>query len=104
MAEKATGKRTEDAQGAVFVDIPDEVPVEEYARYWLPGWLYDVLKWVGLLGIPGFAAIYTGLASVWGWPAAGEVAQTATIVSAGVGVLLGAAEATKKAGTGNGAA
>ena len=44
MAEKVTEKSTEDAQGAVFVDIPDEVPVEEYAKYWLPGWLYDVLK------------------------------------------------------------
>ncbi len=60
------------------VDIPDEVPVKEYARYWLPGWLYDVLKWFGLLAIPACAAIYTGLASVWGWPAAGEVAQTAS--------------------------
>lgn len=78
------------------VDIPDEVPVEEYARYWLPGGVYDVLKWFGLLAIPACAAIYTGLASVWGWPAAGEVAQTATIVSTGIGVLLGAAEATKK--------
>lgn len=98
MAEKATGKRTEDAQGAVFVDIPDEVPVEDYARYWLPGWLYDVLKWVGLLGIPAAAAIYTGLASVWGLPYAGEAAQTATIISTGIGALLGAAEATKKRG------
>lgn len=88
----------------IMPDIPDEVPVKEYAKYWLPGWIYDVLKWVGLLAIPSCAAIYTGLASVWGWPAAGEVAQTATIVSTGIGVLLGAAEATKKAGTGNGAA
>lgn len=88
----------------IMPDIPDEVPVKEYAKYWLPGWLYDVLKWVGLLAIPACAAIYTGLASVWGWPAAGEVAQTATIVSTGIGVLLGAAEATKKTGTGNGVA
>ena len=80
----------------IMPDIPDEVPVKEYAKYWLPGWIYDVLKWVGLLAIPACAAIYTGLASVWGWPAAGEVAQTATIVSTGIGVLLGAAEATKK--------
>lgn len=98
MAEKVTGKRTEDAQGAVFVDIPDDVPVEGYAKCWLPGWLYDVLKWLGLLAIPAAAAIYTGLASVWGWPNAGEVAQTAAIVSTGIGVLLGAAEATKKRG------
>lgn len=82
----------------IMPDIPDEVPVEEYARYWLPGWLYDVLKWVGLLGIPAAAAIYTGLASVWGLPYAGEAAQTATIISTGIGALLGAAEATKKRG------
>lgn len=86
----------EEAGAAEPIDIPDDVPVEGYAKYWLPGWLYDVLKWVGLLAIPAAAAIYTGLASVWGWPNAGEVAQTATIVSTGIGVLLGAAEATKK--------
>lgn len=77
-------------------DIPNEVPVGEYAKYWLPGWLYDVLKWVGLLGVPALATVYAGLASVWAWPCAGEVAQTAAIVSTGIGVLLGAAEATKK--------
>lgn len=80
------------------VDIPEDAEVQDYAKYWLPGWLYDILKWTGLLAIPAGAAIYTGLASVWGWPYAGEVAQTATIVSTGVGVLLGAAEATKKRG------
>lgn len=88
---------TEKTGAAEPIDIPDDVPVEGYAKYWLPGWLYDALKWVGLLAIPAAAAIYTGLASVWGWPNAGEVAQTATIVSTGIGVLLGAAEATKKA-------
>lgn len=88
---------TEETGAAERIDIPDDVPVEGYAKYWLPGWLYDALKWVGLLAIPAAAAIYTGLASVWGWPNAGEVAQTATIVSTGIGVLLGAAEATKKA-------
>lgn len=98
MAEKVTGKRTEDAQGAVFVDIPDDVPMGDYAKYWLPGWLYDVLKWTGLLAVPALAATYTGLASVWGWPFAGEVAQTAAVVCTGIGVLLGAAEATKKRG------
>lgn len=88
---------TEETGAAEPIDIPDDVPVEGYAKYWLPGWLYDALKWVGLLAIPAAAAIYTGLASVWGWPNAGEVAQTATIVSTGIGVLLGAAEVTKKA-------
>lgn len=88
---------TEETGAAEPIDIPDDVPVEGYAKYWLPGWLYDALKWVGLLAIPAAAAIYIGLASVWGWPNAGEVAQTATIVSTGIGVLLGAAEATKKA-------
>lgn len=79
----------------IIPDIPDDVPVGEYAKYWLPGGLYDALKWVGLLGIPACAAAYSGLAAVWGWPSAGEVAQTAAIISTGIGCLLGAAEATK---------
>lgn len=79
------------------IKMSDE-PMGDYAKYWLPGWLYDVLKWTGLLAVPALAATYTGLASVWGWPFAGEVAQTAAVVSTGIGVLLGAAEATKKRG------
>lgn len=79
-------------------DVPEEVPVDEYAKYWLPAGIYDVLKWVGLLGIPALAAAYSGMAAVWGWPAAGEVAQTAAIVSTAIGCLIGASEATKAKG------
>lgn len=79
----------------IIPDIPDDVPVGEYAKYWLPGWTYDILKWVGLLCIPACAAAYSGLAAIWGWPSAGEVAQTAAIVSTAIGCLLGAAEVTK---------
>lgn len=82
----------------VLPDIPDEVPVGDYARYWLPGWLYDVLKWAAMLAVPALAAAYSGLAAVWGWPFAGEVAQTAALVSTGIGALIGASEITKRKG------
>lgn len=88
----------EDEETQVLPDIPDEVPVGDYARYWLPGWLYDVLKWAAMLAVPALATAYSGLAAVWGWPFAGEVAQTATLVSTGIGALIGAAEATKRKG------
>ena len=43
------------------IDIPDDVPVEGYAKYWLPGWLYDVLKWVFFFNDTATTEIYTSL-------------------------------------------
>ena len=51
--------------------------------------LYDVLKWVALICIPALATAYVGLAAVWGWPFADEVAKTAAVVCTLLGALLG---------------
>lgn len=55
----------------------------------LPDGVYNVLKWITLIVIPALSAAYTGLASVWGWPYAGEIAKTATVVCTLLGALLG---------------
>ena len=46
----------------------------------LPDKLYDILKWVCMICIPALATAYVGLAAVWGWPFADEVAKTAAVV------------------------
>lgn len=51
--------------------------------------LYDVLKWVTMIVIPAIATAYVGLAAVWAWPYAEEVAKTATVVCTLLGALLG---------------
>ena len=55
----------------------------------LPDRLYDWLKWICMICIPACATAYVGLASVWGWPYADEVAKTAAVVCTLIGALLG---------------
>ena len=51
--------------------------------------LYDVLKWVVMVVIPALTTAYVGLAAVWKWPFAEEVAKTSAVVCTLLGALLG---------------
>lgn len=51
--------------------------------------VYDVLKWVTMIVLPACATAYVGLAAVWGWPFAEEVAKTSAVVCTLLGALLG---------------
>ena len=64
--------------------------------------LYDILKWITMIVIPALATAYVGLASVWGWPYADEVAKTSAVVCTLLGALLGisTAQYNKNEGTG----
>ena len=55
----------------------------------IPDKVYDILKWVTMIVIPALATAYVGLAAVWGWPYAEEIAKTAAVVCALLGALLG---------------
>jgi len=65
--------------------------------------LYDILKWITMIVIPALATAYVGLASVWGWPYADEVAKTSAVICTLLGALLGisTAQYNKEEGTGN---
>ena len=51
--------------------------------------LYDILKWIVMIVIPAVTTAYVGLAAVWGWPYAEDVAKTSTVICALLGALLG---------------
>ena len=51
--------------------------------------LYDCLKWGVMVLIPAATTGYVGLASIWGWPCAEEVAKTSAVVCAFLGAVLG---------------
>jgi hypothetical protein len=51
--------------------------------------IYDILKWVTMIVLPALATAYVGLASIWGWPYADEVAKTTAVVCTLLGALLG---------------
>lgn len=55
----------------------------------LPDKVYDILKWITMIVIPALATAYVGLASVWGWPYADEVAKTSAVICTLLGALLG---------------
>ena len=50
---------------------------------------YDVVKWMVLVVIPAATTAYVGLASIWGWPFADEIAKTSTVLCAFLGAILG---------------
>jgi len=50
---------------------------------------YDVLKWIVMIVIPALTTAYVGLAAVWGFPYAEEVAKTSAVVCTLLGALLG---------------
>lgn len=51
--------------------------------------VYDILKWIALICLPAFTTAYVGLAVVWGFPFADEVAKTSAVVCTLLGALLG---------------
>ena len=51
--------------------------------------IYDVLKWVVMIVIPALTTAYVGLAAIWNWPFATEVAKTSAEVCMLLGALLG---------------
>ena len=55
----------------------------------LPNHVYDVLKWIVMICLPALTTAYVGLAAIWGWPYATEVAKTSAVVCTLLGALLG---------------
>lgn len=55
--------------------------------------VFDILKWVVIIAIPAATTAYVGLAAVWGWPYAEQVAKTSPVVCTLLGALLGVSTA-----------
>ena len=51
--------------------------------------VYDALKWIVMIVIPAMTTAYVGLAAIWGFPFAEEVAKTSSVICALLGALLG---------------
>lgn len=55
--------------------------------------VYDVLKWIVMIVIPALTTAYVGLAAIWGFPFAEEVAKTSAVICTLLGALLGISNA-----------
>ena len=56
--------------------------------------VYMILKWVTMVVLPALATAYVGLAAIWGFPYASEVAKTTAVICTLLGALLGISTAT----------
>jgi putative holin Dp-1 len=70
----------------------------------ITGKMYDYLKWLAQVVLPGVGAAYFALAGLWGLPAAEEVAGTILVIDTFLGVLLGLSQVSYGKQVGGGVA
>lgn len=51
--------------------------------------VYDILKWIALIGLPALGTLYFALSSVWGLPYAEQIIGTVAAVDTFLGAVLG---------------
>lgn len=51
--------------------------------------VYNVLKWITLIGLPAVSSLYFGLAGIWGFPYAEQVVGTIAVLTTFLGIILG---------------
>lgn len=56
--------------------------------------LYNVLKWIAQMALPGLGTLYFALSTIWGLPYGEEIVGTITAVDAFLGVILGVSTAS----------
>lgn len=57
--------------------------------YILPNKVYDFIKWFVTIVMPAASVLYVGLAGIWGFPYADEVARTEAVVYGFLCALMG---------------
>ena len=51
--------------------------------------IYDILKWVAIIGLSALGTLYNGLALIWNLPYADEIPKTLDVIGTFLGVILG---------------
>lgn len=51
--------------------------------------LYDVLKWIALVGCYALNYLWVNLADIWGFPYADAIGRTITVIGCFIGILIG---------------
>ena len=55
----------------------------------MPNKLYDILKWIAQIALPGIATLYVTIAGIWNLPFVEQVVGTVSAMDAFLGVILG---------------
>lgn len=61
-------------------------------NYLIPNWLYDILKWVGLILCPALAALVGAVGPAWGLANVDAIVLTINAVGVFVGAIIGASQ------------
>ena len=51
--------------------------------------VYNILKWIAMVVLPGLGTLYFSLSSIWGLPFGEQIVGTVTAVDTFLGVILG---------------
>lgn len=51
--------------------------------------LYNVLKWVAIVGLYGLAVLVAGLGEIWNLPYTNEIVKTINLIGTVLGIWLG---------------
>lgn len=54
----------------------------------LPDHVYDILKWLVVIVLPAFGALWAGLSQIWNLPYPSEIPATVTVVCTFLGAIL----------------
>lgn len=54
----------------------------------LPNEVYDILKWLVVIVLPAFGALWAGLSQIWNLPYPSEIPATVTVVCTFLGAIL----------------
>ena len=55
----------------------------------IPNKVYDVLKWICMVGLPALATLWFALGKIWGFPYLTEIEATIVAINAFLGAILG---------------
>lgn len=61
--------------------------------YWLPDWLYQILKWVGLAFLPLLGAFIHSVGPVWGLPNTDAIVTTIYALGVLIAGCIGVSQA-----------
>lgn len=64
--------------------------------------VYDVLKWLDMIGLPAIGALYAGLAKIWGFPFPEKITGTITVICTFLGSILAISSSQYYKGLGKG--
>ena len=58
-------------------------------KSFIPSPVFDVLKWVCIIGLPAIATLWFTLGKIWGFPYLAEIEATIIAIDTFLGALLG---------------